>query len=200
MVRIHSPRPNFSKTYRHSHLKPGSKQGPKPKLLPKGSARGLCSRCMDRTPTCCLSKIFCSDRFAESLYRRSFGTWLQGRRPSRSGRARCAPAWLLDVWCQPAPPSHETAPLVHLQPSVSLASSMGASSTSGSDGLSAAPAVGLYFPGVRSPSTRTMVRISTASPSGAQSGWKKWGASKLRVEAANSNTPQFPATVLCAVQ
>ena len=28
MVRIHSPRPNSSKTYRHSHLKSGSKKGP----------------------------------------------------------------------------------------------------------------------------------------------------------------------------
>jgi hypothetical protein len=46
VVRIHSPRPTFSNTYRHSHLKSGSTQGPflDPTLTQMLHSLGCCRR------------------------------------------------------------------------------------------------------------------------------------------------------------
>ena len=53
MVRIHSPRPNSSKTYRHSHLKSGSTQGPflDPTLTRMLGSAGRCRRVLIDLPS-----------------------------------------------------------------------------------------------------------------------------------------------------
>ena len=83
----------FLKDLQTPHHQIRVQPGSKPRVLPKGSVRGLCSRCRHWVITVFLSKIFCLERFLKSLYRASLRQIPTDRHPLARGARTLRLAW-----------------------------------------------------------------------------------------------------------